>query len=268
MERIIFFTFLIPICLYGQNALDQKPDARSLGLGGAALARIDPWSSYNNPAALAFLEDDFICSSHRQVLGLAALQRSALSANFKSFGRQIALNLEYFGFQYYNQSKFMLAYGQRISKSISLGLRLGSEAIYIEAGSGAWLPSAEFFLFGKNGEKLQYGLAFKNPFARKLSDDLHLKPSSFSVALLYQFKKDLNFSFEAESAWSESTLLMSGLEYHISKALYLRLGGQYREKTNFSAGAGLTLQKLRLNLAYLQSPAWGSEMCLDLSFQL
>jgi len=247
--------------------MDQKPDASSLALGGAGLARIDSWSSHNNPAALAFLKEDFICSSHRQVLGLRALQRSAFSANFKSFGRQIAINLEYYGFQYYNQSKLMLAYGQKISKSISLGLRLGSEAYYIEAGSSGWLPSTEFFLFGKSGTKLQYGLALKNPFSRKLSHNLHLKPSSYSVGLLYQFKKELNFSLEVESAWRESILLMSGLEYHISEALYLRLGGQYREKVNFSAGAGLVLQKFRLNLAYLQSSAWGSEMCLDLSFQ-
>jgi len=267
MERIIFLTLLIPFCLYGQNALDQKPDASSLALGGTGLSRIDSWSSHNNPAALAFLKKDFISSSHRQVLGLGALQRSALSANFKSFGKQVGLSLEYFGFRYYNQSKLMLAFGQKLSKNISLGIRLGAEAYYIEAGSNGWLPAAEFFLFGKGGTKLQYGLACKNPFVRKLSDDLRLKPSSYSIGFLYHFKKDLNFSFEAESGWHETILLMSGLEYEISQGLNLRLGGQYRERIDFSAGAGLIMKNLRLNLAYLQSSAWGSELCLDLSFQ-
>jgi opacity protein-like surface antigen len=268
MERIIFLTFLIPFCLWSQNPLDQKPDARSLALGGSGLAQIDSWSGINNPAALAFLDANFLSSSHRQVFGIEALQKSALCGNFKSFGQQVALSLEYFGFEYFNQSKIMLAYGQKLSKSIALGLRLGSEAYYIEAGSSGWVPSVEFFLFGKSASKLQYGLAVKNPFSRKLSQEYRLKPSSFSLGFLYHLKNELHFSFEAESAWKESLQLMSGLEYEISKGLFFRLGSNYSDQLNFSGGAALQWHKFRLNLSYLQSNAWGSEMCIDLNFQL
>ncbi len=266
MERIIFLTFLIPFWLCGQNAFDQKPDARSLALGGSALARIDSWSNINNPAALAFLEQNFISSSHRQVLGLAALQRSTISTNFKSFGRQFGISVGYFGFEYFNQSRLMLSCGQRLSKSLSMGVRLGTEIYHIEAGSNGCLPSSEFFVFVKTASKLQYGLAVKNPFSRKLSNDLEIKPSSYSLGLLYHIKEDLSFSLEGESAWQESILFMAGLEYQIVDALYLRLGAQYQGRVNFSMGLGLVLQKLTVNLAYLQSNALGSEMCLDLSF--
>lgn len=253
--------------MWSQNPLDQKPDALSLALGGTAVARIDAWSGINNSAALAFLETNYLSSSHRQVFGIKALQKSSLSANFSSFGKQVAFSLEYFGFEYFNQSKFMLAYGQRISKSIALGLRLGSEFYHIEAGSSGWVPSTEFFLFGKSGPKLQYGLAIKNPFSRKLSPEYHLKPSSYSIGLLYHFKAELNFTFEAESTWKESLLLMSGLEYEIRQGLFLRFGSNYREQLNFSGGVGLQWEKLRISLSYLQSNAWGSEMCIDLNLQ-
>jgi len=267
MERIIFLTFLIPFYLVGQNPLDQKPDARSLALGGSGLSRLDSWSSINNPAALAFLKDDFINSSHRQIFGLKSLQKSALAANLSRFGRQVGFSLEYFGFEYYNQSKIMLAYGQKLSKSLALGLRLGAEAFHIEGGSSGMVPSSEFFLFGKSGTKMQYGLALKNPFSRKLSQDYRIKPSSYSIGFLYHFKEELSFSLEAESAWVETIQLMTGLEYQISKGLYLRLGSKYLERINFSGGLGLQWQKFKVNLSYFQSTAWGSEMCLDLNFQ-
>jgi hypothetical protein len=266
MERIIFLTFFIPLYVAAQDPFGQKADARSLALGGTGLCRIDSWIGSNNAAALAFSQKSSISSSHRQVYALEALQKSAVNLVLKTFGKHLGYSIEYFGFQDYNQSKIMLAYGHKLSANLAIGLRLGAEAYHIAEGSKAWIPSAEIYLYGKGNTKLSYALAIRNPFSRKLSPEYKVKPSYFALGMQYEFNDELSLAFETESAWEESLLIMAGLEYQITKVLFIRLGGKHLERLNFSGGMGLEWQNWAINLSYLQSQAWGSEICFDFNY--
>ena len=266
MERIIFLTFLIPLFIAAQDPFGQKADARSLALGGTGLCRIDCWTGSNNAAALAFSQESSISSSHRQVYTLEALQKSSVNLVLKTFGKHLGYSIEYFGFQHYNQSKMMLAYGHKLSANLAIGLRIGAEAYHITEGSSAWVPSTEIYLYGKGNSNLSYALAIRNPFSRKLSPEYKVKPSYFALGMQYEFNDELSLAFESESAWKESLLIMAGIEYQITKTLFIRLGSKHLERLNFSGGAGIEWQSWAINLSYLQSQAWGSEICFDFNY--
>jgi opacity protein-like surface antigen len=267
MERIIFLTFFIPFYVTAQDPFGQKADASSLALGGTGLCRINSWIGANNAAALAFSQENSISSSHRQVYGLDALQKSAVTLVLKTFEKPLAYSIEYFGFQHYNQSKMTLAYGQKLSSSLAIGLRIGVEAYHIEEGSSAWIPSAEIYLYGKANSDLSYAIAIRNPFSRKLSLEYRIKPSYFSLGAQFQFNEELSLALESETAWEESLLIMTGLEYQITDAFFIRIGSKYLEALNFSGGIGLDWKRWGFNMSYLQSQAWGAEICFDFNYQ-
>lgn len=266
MRTIIFLTIFYPLHFFAQSAFSSSADARSLALASTSLCRNDSWISINNPAILAFAEKQHLASAHRQIWNLKELQKSSLCSNFKIKQSQFGISLENFGFEHYNHTRIQVAYGKSINANMSLGLKLGGESIYLTEGNSGWLASAELYFFAKASKQLSYALSVKNPFNRGPKNGLRSQPGHFSGGLQFAPSEEITLSLETQSAWKEKLLTRCGIEYSIMQSLFVRFGCYYLQELNFSGGIGFNWEPFSLNMAYLNSGAWGSEICIDLNY--
>lgn len=264
--------------------INISPDARTLGMGGAALATsADAFVLYNNPSAMALSSNKLAASaSYTLWQPNTADNTLASAAGFGKIGDKLAIGA---GVRFYNHSTYNLtgtnginngtytpkeySGGIGVAYQIIDGLSVGVGAHFIGSDLAADKQATTFAadlavtyqikgftasLAGTSfGGKVNYG-----------SDDYSL-PSMGKLGLAYNVKaaENHNVTISVEGDYLlENQAIMGGLglEYSFKEFVAIRAGYHYGDATKYipsyaSVGIGVSFVGICLDAAYLVAGA-------------
>lgn len=244
---LIFFSTLTS--LYSAN--DNYPfGAKSAGMANAAVTLYDFWAISHNQAGIAFEEDIAIGFYYENRFGVKELGLGAgafvIPTNTGVFG----LNLTYFGFSLYNESKVGLAYAQNFGDNLSAGIQLNYMATRIAEDYGKKHSfTFEIGSIYQLNEGLYIGTHIFNPIKTKISDYNNERiPTIIRLGISYCFSERVVVVAETEKDIYMPYDFKLGIEYQITDPIYIR--GGIGTATNQNAfGFGIMLNNFNIDIA-------------------
>lgn len=254
---------------------------RSAGMGNASVTLCDFWSVYNNQAGLAGFNNIAagFYYENRFLIKELSLKTGAFILPTKSgvFG----LNLLYFGYPKYNETKIGLAYGRSFGKRFSAGIQLD----YLSTGIGEDYGSKSLVTFeigirSELNDNLIIAAHIFNPIRVKLENEFDERiPTVFKLGVSYSFSEQLLVTLETEKDSDFKPLLRGGLEYKIIEQAIVRIGYSTLPSTtgsdNFSIasvytfGFGLHIKKVAIDFAASihQTLGWSPQVSVVYKFK-
>lgn len=248
MRILVFLLFLVSSTAFGQ--LNTHFGGRSAGLAHASVALSDGWSSHNNQAGLAWLEQSQAGVFVQNKFLLKELNYGGFSYAHVLKTGALALSYSNFGYQLYGESKVGLGYGMKFSDIISGGVQLNYHNTRLANNYGRKSSlTAEIGMQAYLTDKLILGVHLFNPSRTKLNDYTNEKIATIMrFGVSYKFSKQVLATVEVEKDIDFRPIFRAGLEYKINKTMYLR-GGVGSQPTLASFGFGINVQSFKIDLA-------------------
>ena len=230
---------------------DNVPEGgRSAAMAHASVALTDFWSLQNNQAGLAYF--DRIAAGfyyeNRYLTKELSLKAGGVVVPTKSgvFG----LNLSYFGYPKYNESKIGLSFARSFGDVLAIGLQLDYLLTSIAEDYGnKGVATFEIGLLSKINDHLTLGAHIFNPISVKIAEyEDERIPAIIRVGAAYSFDNNILVSVEAEKETEFDPILKLGIEYRIVEKVYVR-GGISTNPGLYSFGFGLNFKKLKIDLS-------------------
>ena len=179
-----FFIFILQLLLI-QNSIAQSLDAKTNSLVSCGLTQTNVCSNLENQSGLANINKFvFGIGSKKQFL-LNELNNHTIACAIPIYGGVMGLNLNYFGFELYNETKIGLAFGKKLSPSFNIGVQLDYLGTYInENQNNLHNISFEIGIQKQLNRELVLGAHIFNPTIVKLNEDKNI-PSLFNIGLRY-----------------------------------------------------------------------------------
>ncbi|HSV87688.1 MAG TPA: hypothetical protein VLH61_03520 [Bacteroidales bacterium] len=223
---------------------------RAAGMGNAAVAVYDFWALSHNQAGIArqqhavagvYFENRYLAKE--MSFGAAAFSLPAADG-------VIGVNVAYFGYSLYNQSKVGLAYARSFGEHLSIGLQLNYLYTFIGEGYGsAGNIAAEMGMIYEILPDLQIGAHIFNPSRARISRYTNERiPTIFRFGAAYNFSERVLLSIETEKDLDREPVFRAGLEYGITDQIFLRAGLGTKPTTN-AFGLGVHLRPIRIDLS-------------------
>ncbi len=260
IKKIYTLSFLIIISFSLAAQKENSPiGSRSGAMGNASVTLVDLWAAHNNQAAMAnydkvavgvFYENRFITKE----LGLKCFSLVLPVKKAGAFG----LNLSSLGYKLYNESKIGLAYGMAFGKNISAGIQL--DYIYTHIAENYGNKGVITFEAGIRAQiikNLIIGAHIFNPIQAKIASYNNERlPLIFKIGLSYSFSDKAILAAEVEKDNNFNPMFKAGLEYHIVKPVYLRIGVMTNPFV-YSFGAGFEFYHFRIDVSASRHPVLG-----------
>jgi len=249
--RYVFHCIFLVIPFFLNAAHDNVPEGgRSAALANASVALTDFWSLQNNQAGLAFYNRPAggIYFENRYMVKEMSMKAGGVVMPVKA--GVLGLNISYFGYPKYNESKFGLAYARSFGDMLAVGVQLDYLHTSIDENYGKkGVATFEIGLLSKINKHLSIGAHIFNPIQAKLTDyDNERIPAIIRIGAAYSFDENILVTVEAEKDTRMDPVLKCGLEYRIIEQIYVR-GGISTNPGLYSFGFGLDFKKLRIDFS-------------------
>lgn len=243
------FCLSCPYLLFAAH--DNVPEGgRSAAMANASVALTDFWALQNNQAGLAFYNHfaGGVYFENRYMVKEMSLKAGGIVLPVKAgvFG----MNLSYFGYPKYNESKVGLAYARSFGDLLAIGVQLDYLHTSIGENYGnKGVVTFEIGLLSKINEHLNIGAHIFNPVQAKLTDYNNERiPATIRLGAAYAFDENILVSAEAEKDTQMDPNFKLGLEYRIIEQIYVR-GGISTNPGLYSFGFGLDFKKLKIDFS-------------------
>ena len=238
---------LISFQAFGQSGVTKFAGARSLSLGGLSVTFDDENAIFANQSGLAFAENiSFTAFGQRRFL-LADGMNDVLFGvilPFEDVGT-FGLAVEHFGFASYNEQKFGLAYGRKLSKRLSIGAQFNYLATRIQGYGTSHVFSFELGLQAIVSKQLTLAFHVNNPTLSAHTNGDRL-PSLFRFGASYQPFEDALIIVELNKSLTDPFNVRVGFEYRLHEKVYARTGFSVYP-TELSLGLGIHFKSLRID---------------------
>jgi len=235
--------------------------ARQTAMGGTNVTSQNVFSAHNNPAGMAFVKElgfGIFASRPFFVKGINNFNLSSVIPVQKigAFG----VDLNYFGFSAYNETRAGFSYARKFGEQVSAGLKFDYLRIGLADNS-----AKNLFAFGV-GLQYQPFKVFRiaanvyNPISMDV-DTKEKLATTFTLGIAYIPSEKLIISIDAEKELDELFRIKAGIEYRPLKPLYLRIGAA-TNPTLLTFGLGTEFKNFKLDA----SASW--HMQLGISPQL
>lgn len=220
----LFFNLLIFSAYAGKES--NTTGARSSALAGSSILLNDFWSAENNPAGLGFVDNWSAGISYENHFLLSEMAYKSAVLAYPTESGAFGLSVGQFGYSLYQENKIGLSYGQRLSKTFSLGVQLNYLNTNIAEGYGSRSGiSANVGLMADLSDEIRIAAVVINPNRTKINDfnDERL-PTLIKLGFGYQFSKKVQFVSEIEKDIDFDANGKFGIEYLASERFYVRVG--------------------------------------------
>ncbi len=215
--------------------------ARGLAMADASVTFNDINSVFSNQAGLAMIERTEVMLFAGQKYFADEIRNFSLAyAQPTSFGT-FALNLQYYGFEGYNEQKIGFNYARKLSKNLSLGGQIYYLGYRIPEYGNRGLLSAEIGLRSLVTDEVIVAAHISNPVRVENAEDEKI-PTIFNIGVAYIPSKKITISAEAEKEIEFPVAARLGLEYQLANPFYARLGVS-TGPVLFSFGMGFQLKE-------------------------
>jgi hypothetical protein len=250
-KRVLTVLFLFSIFTnsFGSGEFSVT-GARAAAMGFSSVAVSDEWSAFNNPGGLAnfrkysagfYFENRFLVEE---------MSLKAVTVTLPVWRGTFGLALLHNGFSLYSEIKGGIGYGMSFGKYVSGGIQLNVLRISQSEGYG----NKNFFSFDagvqlRASEHITVGVHIANPLSSRISEDFPERlPATIRLGLLWKISKTVLTTVEAEKDLTHKPVFRVGLEYHLAKPLYARIGFM-TNPTLFTIGTGMEFGSFRFDLA-------------------
>jgi len=225
---------------------------KQAGMGFTGATLTDVWSSSHNQAGLARLTVPCmgIYNENRFLLSSTSLKAITFAMPTNEAG-VFAVDLSYFGYEKYNESKVGLAYAMMIGQRFSLGAKIDYlNTHFAEVYGNKGHVVAEVGFLAEPAEHLFIGGHIYNITRTKLAayDDERI-PSILTVGIGYRFTEKLYMAAEAEKDFDTKIIYKIGLDYKFMNNLFIRAGAT-TSPDELSFGLGYVLGKIKADVSF------------------
>ncbi len=259
----VFFLSAI-LNINGQSSL---PDARSIALGGITTLTGNGSSTSANPALLGYMQEFSCTAGHSMPFLVKEIGISSLETVIPVFPGSFSARSSEYGLKGFKCFATELGYGMKLSEKLSAGVTFN---YYNTLSQGEWnylwnlgIGAGCHFMFSAT---TRIGIVIQNPFTiGNYPAYGPVCPASISLGLSHQFYD--NTTLLAEFAYLSPGVLQfrSGIEYRSASSVLLR-SAYHSSPQTFSAGAGIILGKLGIDLAFDWSPVPGISPAVQLIY--
>ncbi len=251
------------ICLFflAQNSLAQtlrySVSMPYVSLGAYSTKQKDPFAFTNNQAALAqvdnatagvFGERRFMLKEN-SLYGIAA----AIPTSMGNFGVQ----LNYAGFNNFNENKVGLAYARKLGKLLDLGVQFNYYGYRIPQYGNASSVNFEIGAIMHISDKLNGGIHVYNPVGGNLGKDQTEKlASAYKLGLGYDATDNFYVSAEIIKEEDKPVNVTGGVQYQFLQQFFARAGFVSQTGGGY-AGVGVGWKNLRLDVSGSYHPQLG-----------
>jgi hypothetical protein len=172
-------------------------------------------------------------------------------------GAGLGLQLNYFGFEDYNESQIGIAYGKSLGKFLDLGAQFNYYSVHMSGYGNAFAINFELGAMLHLSDDFQFGFHVYNPIGGKLGKQgLEKLASVYSVGAGYEVSKQVFVSAEIIKEENKEVEVNMGLQYVFAKQFFAR-AGILATVGNPYAGVGLLWDRFRLDMAVGYHPQLG-----------
>ncbi|MFO8055241.1 MAG: hypothetical protein R6U19_08800 [Bacteroidales bacterium] len=247
MKQIYIFLFLLlQGFVYGQYDGGYS-GGRQASMGGSAVMLHDGWSSLNNPAGLAAGENITAGIFYEMRFGMPEFSTRGATFQYPVNSGSFGLAFSWYGFDIYNEKRFVLAYGRELFPGFYAGLSLDYLHTHLNDQTGLLTGNKGNITFqaglqARLSQQVWLGFSVFNPWTVGLSEyDADNVPAVMRLGLSYEAGDDFLIVLESEQNLRHKLRFKSGLEYQINEK-FLARGGINTNPTAYSFGAGLEFQ--------------------------
>lgn len=222
--------------------------ARSSALAGSSILLNDFWSAENNPAGLGFVDQWAGGISYENHFLLNEMSYKSAVLAYPTQSGSFGLSIGQFGYSQYQENKIGISYGQKLSKTFSMGIQLNylNTAIAEGYGSKSGL-SANIGFIADLTDDIRVAAMIINPNRAKISDfnDERL-PTLIKLGFGYKFSEKVQFLSEVEKDIEFEANAKFGVEYLATEKFFVRIG--YGTQPSVSSfGFGLKLKEFTID---------------------
>lgn len=261
---IFAFTFLMANAQH--NA--QNIGSRSSAMAGAGVASTDFWSATNNQASLGYNKSYGAGFYYENSYLAKELSLNSMAIVVPTNKGSFVVDLNYFGYSEYNESKIGLGYGMALSERFAVGVQLDYLRTYIGGDYGSVnIFTFEVGIISKISKDITLGAHIFNPIQAKLNDYNNERISALmKLGLEWKLSEDFIALAEVQSDINNELAIIGGLEYRIKKILYSRIGVGTGPNM-FSFGVGLNIKNFKLDFSSSMHQLLGYSPQVSLFYQ-
>jgi hypothetical protein len=233
------------------KAQNSGHGAVSYAMGGVFVTNTDFWSSVNNQAGLAWIEQPTLGIGYNNefMISELATKYAGFAMPLKGMGA-FGLNVSQFGFKLLNQTKVGVGYGMKFTENFSGGIQLD----YFHLKLGDIYGSTGTFTFEAGvmynlNNQWRLGAHLFNPLMAKLADfNDERMTTMLSAGVSFLASEQVQFAAEIEKAIENKPSMKIGIDYSILDFLKVRIGAA-SNPTRLSFGFGLVFDQFLLDFA-------------------
>ncbi len=281
MNKTFFYILIFlsaSLALTAQN-VPETYGARAAALGNAASTHSDAFSVFTNQAGLADIEQISAGVGIENRFLLTELNALVLSAAIPTRSGTFGIGVNYYGLEDYNTQRAVLAYGRKLFED---KLNIGAEFDFInlnipEFGSKSAITFGLGLQYQLN-DRIAAAAHIFNPFNLQTTDqEEDLLFSAFKFGFSYIPSEQVGIYLETVKSFHHPAGFNGGIEYSILEKLILRAGfstvpsalidGRFgTDLAYFTAGVGVNLNPLRIDIGNRFHPVLGHTPSLTISF--
>ncbi len=243
---------------HAQSGMDQLGSARATALGHATTALHGDVGSQANPAAAATTPRLLHLFAY-EAFGLAELRRGGMSLAIPLRSGALHGGLGAFGSGAYREWYGSLGGAYRFGLGTARKVHIGTRLRYYHTGIDGYGQSGALgFSLGAQVRLLPllaFGASAVNINAPQMAEGADL-PQRLAIGLAYEAAPDVLIVLDAMKDIDFPLSVRGGLEVQVLPSLALR-AGYTTEPSRFTAGTGITLGRLSVDVAAEQHQALG-----------
>lgn len=249
------------------QSLRQPLSIPYVGLGAYSQRHTDVFSFMNNQAALAKLRKSSagVYGERRFLLEETSLYALALA--FPTKMGNIGFNLEWAGFQNFNEHQAGFAYARSLDPRMHIGIQFNYYGYRVPSHQSASTINFEIGGIVDLANQLSLGFHVYNPASAKLSNGAERLPAAYKTGLGYDVSESFFLSAELVKAEDQPLSVKAGIQWAFRNWFLIRMGITTSTSAAY-VGAGISWNKLRLDISSSYHPQLGISPGLLLAMEL
>ncbi len=210
--------------LYGQD-LGNDMHRKHYALTAYSRNWMNSKSLSGNPAILSQLSQGGLAVNASRPYLISALNHVGITGNVKTNSGGIGLDVNYGGFQGYNELKAGFAYGRKVGENLDLGLQVNINHISISSYGATSNFSVEAGTTWHLSDQFQTGVKITNPvFSKNDLKQVVRWPTIYSVGFGYDASPGFFIGTVFEKQEDNPVNVSCGIQYKPIDQIFLRMG--------------------------------------------
>ena len=256
------------LCGVSQAAFEVNlagPRATSLGGAGVALSG-DAWAGSRNPALVGVTPPSagLVWS---QLFGLPELSRESVVATSSLIGQPWYIETGSFGTDLYRESNIGLAFGRKLTETVSLGVEFRGDWLFIRDYARAGSFSITTGVLIEPHPNIAVGAVWRNLNEPRLSGYQDRIAESLTIGMVWQIRDEGDLVFDIVQESRHPAEYRLGAEARVLPTVALQVGAR-ADPVRPSAGVQLDIRRFSFLYAGDLHPNLGASHELGLSFRI